>query len=230
MPGLKDELGLYKRAIQNLYLLLISQLPSWPGFELRYRYWKKRLRHLGEGARIDVGVHFQGPGHISIGDGSYIDKGVIILAGPDPSSRPRRVIDNPFYARERGEVWIGKHVHLAPYSIISGIGGVEISDYCGIAAGSKIYSFSHHYRSDEFPSSREFLFAAGVDPDRQYMIEGPVFLDTNVGLGTNVVIMPGASIARDSFVCVGGIVNSSFEDNSLIAGCPARRIGQRFQD
>lgn len=207
----------------------ITQIPGRIGLLIRYYFWKNRLKFLGEKAKIDVGVYFQNPEYITISDNCWIDRGVIILAGPDVSSRARSIKANNDFPLNRGEVFIGKNVHIGPFSLVSGIGGIFIGDNCGIAAGFKAFSFSHHYRSEENPSDRSYLFALGVAPEQQFMIEGPIFIDENVGIGVNAVILPGISIAKDSFVAINSVVSSSFGENSLIVGNPAKRIKERYR-
>jgi acetyltransferase-like isoleucine patch superfamily enzyme len=213
----------------DIWQMFIGYLPGVIGVELRYRFWKKRLKFLGTNVRIDIGVHFQNPQFISIGEQSWIDRGVIILAGEDKSSRSRRSLTNTNFPLKKGMVFIGNNVHIAPYCVLSGIGGLYISDDCGIATGTKIFSFSSHFRSDESPGNKSFCFAIFVEHSRQFMIEGPVFLDQNVGVALNSTILPGVSIGKDSFVGIGSVVMSSFEENSMIAGNPAKLIGNRFK-
>jgi len=220
---------LLKEGIQ-VYQMFISYLPGTAGVVLRYRYWRKRLRYLGKNVKIDVGVYFQNPEHISIGDNSWIDRGVIILAGPDKSKRERRYIPNPDYQLEKGEVYIGKYVHISPYVTISGIGGVYISDECGIAAGSKIYSFSQHYRSDKAPGRQDIIFGPQVSHEQQFVIEGPIYLGKNVGVAMDSIILPGVSIGDNSFVALKSVVKDSFGENSIVAGNPAKKVKDRFLD
>jgi acetyltransferase-like isoleucine patch superfamily enzyme len=141
----------------------------------------------------------------------------------------RRLIQNNDFTLERGEVYIGKSVHIGPHTIISGIGGVYISDESTLSADVKLYSFSHHYRSDDNPSEKRIGFGSMIDYEKQFMIEGPVFLGRNVGVAISGIILPGVTIRRDSFVAIGSVVNSSFEENSLIAGIPAERIKNRYK-
>ncbi len=213
----------------DLWLLIIRNFPGPLGFHLRRRFWRGRLKRLGKNVLIDCGVHFQNPAHISIDDNAWIDLGVIILAGPDGSTRPRRRIANAQFPLERGEVHIGKNVHIAPNCIISGIGGAYVSDDCCFSAGVKAYSLSHHYRSDDSPSDTSIIFGARVADERQYMIEGPIFLDRNVGVALDAVIMPGVSVGANSFVAMKSVVKSSFTNNSLISGNPAKRVRARFE-
>jgi len=217
------------RAPIDLAQILFSAWPGPLGFRLRYAFWKKRLKFLGNQVQIDIGVYFQNPQYISIDDKVWIDKGVIILAGPDKSQRKRRLIRNNNFTLKRGEVHIGKSVHVGPYTIISGIGGVYISDESTLSANVRIYSFSHHYNSDENPSDKRIGFGSMIDNGMQFMIEGPVFLGRNVGVAISAKLLPGVSIRKDSFVTIGSVVNSSFKENSLIAGNPAERIKERYK-
>jgi acetyltransferase-like isoleucine patch superfamily enzyme len=213
----------------DIWQLFVSYLPGAIGFKLRYRFWRKRLKFLGKNVKIDIGVYFQNPRFISLDDNCWVDRGVMILAGADKSNRARRLVANNNFPLEKGMVYIGKHLHIGSYSIISGIGGVYISDKCTFSPSVKVYSFSHHFRSDEFPSVRKFGFGSLIEQEKQYMIEGPIFLDKNVGVALNAIILPGVSIAKDSFVAINSVVMTSFEENSLIAGNPARRVKERFK-
>ena len=219
-----------KSFLADSLLLIVRYMPGSTGHAIRKWYWKKRLLLLGKNTRIDSGVVFTNPKYISIDDNCWIDQDVIILAGPDRSNRKRRIVENHKFPYEKGRVHIGKNVHIAPRSLISGIGGVCISDDCSLASGVKVFSFSHHYRSDECPNDRNFIFSPLVDKDRQYMIEGPIYLEENVGVAVNTVILPGVRVGRDSFIAVNSVVFTTFEENSLIAGNPAERIKERFKN
>jgi acetyltransferase-like isoleucine patch superfamily enzyme len=214
----------------DLWQMFVTYYPGPVGHRLRYMFWKRRLAHLGKGVIIDVGVYFQNPSFITISDGCWIDRGVMILAGQDRSERERRLLSNNCFPLDRGMVYIGRNVHIAQDVAISGIGGVYVSNDCTVAAGSKIYSFSHHYKSDREPWRRDIAFGSRVDHARQFLIEGPVFLGENVGVAMNSVILPNVSIERHSFVAVSSVVKDSFGENSLISGNPATRIRNRFTD
>ncbi|HEX5435626.1 MAG TPA: DapH/DapD/GlmU-related protein [Gemmatimonadaceae bacterium] len=208
--------------------MIVTYLPGPVGYALRERYWRRRLGGLGRKVRIEPDVHFQSPKLIMIGDGCWIDKGVILLAGEDRSGRARRLLSTAGTTAPRGTIRIGADVHVGAYCLISGIGGVSIGNECTLSAGVRIYSFSHHYRSDEHPADRRIRFGSPGDPKRQFLIEGAVVLEENVGVALGAVILPGVRIARDSFVMIHSVVSHSAEENSLIAGQPATRIRARF--
>jgi len=61
------------------------------------------------------------------------------------------------------------------------------------------------------------------------MVDGPIHLADNVGIGIGCVILPGVTILADSFVLSNSVVSSSFEENSLIGGNPAKKDGDRYK-
>ncbi len=213
-----------------ILLMFVTHLPGEAGIILRRIYWKRKLLFLGARVRIDPGIYFQHPEFIRLEDGAWIDRGVMILAGPDSSDRERIRLPNPQFVGEPGVVRIGKNVHVAPGCLISGISaGVYIADDCGFSAGCKIYAFSHHFRSKKHPEDARYHFGPGVADDRQCLVEGPVQLGENTGLALNVVILPGVSIPENCFVTIGSVVHRGrFSPNSMLSGNPAKPVGPRF--
>lgn len=214
----------------SLWQMVITFLPGPAGYALRYRFWRKRLRGLGEGTRIGTNVYFQNPDYIEIGENCWIDHNVIVMAGPDTSDREKIILTNKNFNGFPGIVKIGKNVHVGPYSIISGISaGVYISDDCGFSAGCSVYSFSHHYRSRRRPADHRVHFGPMVSFDRQSIIEGPVSLGKNTGVALGCVILPGVHIPENCFVAINSVVMpAKFKANSIISGNPAKAIAMRF--
>ncbi|MFW6027831.1 MAG: acyltransferase [bacterium] len=230
VTGMLKKFLIILRAPFRLWELVIFHLPGVPGEALRYRHWRKRLRSLGRNVRFGVGVKLQKPEYISIAGNCWIDDYVIILAGPDSSEREKIRIQNPSFEGEAGTVRIGRNVHLAPFTIISGLSaGVAIGDDCTLSAGCRVYAFSHHYRSGRDGSNRNIAFGSMVPPERQCMIEGPVTIGDNTGVALNSVILPGVRIPEDCFVAVGAVVKPArFEPNSILEGNPAKMAGERY--
>jgi len=214
----------------QLRILACTYMPGDLGYELRYNFWKRRLKFLGNRVKIDTGVYFQNPQFIYIGDNCWIDKNVMILAGLDNSEREKIVIRNKYYKGEPGVVHIGRNIHVGPGCIISGISaGVYISDECGFSANCKIYAFSHHYRSRENHGDSTMHFGPMVSQDRQCVVEGPIFLGENTGIALNAILLPGASIPENCFVAINSVVGPGrFSSNSIISGNPAKKIDNRF--
>lgn len=218
---------LLRRAPDNVLSTLVIHLEGELGYELRAWWWASRVRHMGRGVRIEPGVFMQQPQHIVLEDQVWIDRGVVLLAGADPSSRPRTMIDGRG-AVERGALHVGPRTHIGPRVVLSGMGGLHIGADSGVAHASSIYSLSHGYRDPAHPERAEVCYSPRVPQDQQYMVEGPIEFGDNVGLATQVTVLPGTAIGARSFVLSGAVVRGSFPDNSLIAGTPARRLRSRF--
>jgi acetyltransferase-like isoleucine patch superfamily enzyme len=212
----------------SIWLMFITYLPNEIGFILRRKYWKKRLKKLGKYVRIDTGVYFQNPGYISINDNSWIDKNVEILAGLDLSKREKIVLRNNMYKGKPGEVFIGKNCHIGIGCILSGISaGLYISDNCGMAANCKLYSFSHHYRSKVNPDKLVMVSSMVLESD-QCLVEGPVYIGTNVGITLNCTILPGVTLSNNTGVHINSVVyRGRYPEGVIIGGNPAKRTGYR---
>lgn len=197
--------------------MLISHLPGRIGVALRYSYWKKNLKYLGNNVIIDTDVHFQNPDFISIDDNSWIDKHVIILAGPPFEGRITYEKENPDFHMEKGEVFIGKSCHIAPNCVLSGIGGLYIGINTTIATGSAIYSFSHHYRNlSNLEDVHQYSFTSMARHDQQSMILGPVVIGDYSAIGLNSVILPGTNLKKGCWVASGSVIKGSFPEQTLI--------------
>ena len=53
----------------------------------------------------------------------------------------------------------------------------------------------------------------------------PVIIGDNVWIGRRVMIMPGCTIGDNSVIAAGAVVTSSFENNVILGGVPAKVIG-----
>lgn len=206
-------------------------LRYWPGLTglwLRRVYYRLRLKHMGRGVIISTGVRFFGPRFISVGDQTHIDMDCILLAGPPapPASVEIRRVQNPYYMHGVGELVIGRGVHVAPGCLINALGGVQIGDFCGCTAGTRIFSITNHYCSFA-DRTRRVLFTARADP--RTLIIGPVVMEDNTGLALNSVMLPGATLRTDSFVGIGSVVRDEIPPNMIAAGNPAKPLKPRFE-
>jgi len=201
----------------DVWKMFISYFPGEIGFKLRYRFWKKRLRFLGKNVKIDVGVYFQNPQFISIDDNCWIDRNVIILAGPPGLKRITYSKTNSEFKGKVGEVQIGKYTHISSNCILSGIGGLYIGRNCGIASNSAIYSFSHHYRN---LTNKEDIWQYSFTPlarlDQQSMILGPVVIEDFCAVGLNSVLLPGTSLKKGTWVSSGSVISGEYPEQTLV--------------
>ncbi|MDA3781328.1 MAG: acyltransferase [Bacteroidales bacterium] len=75
-------------------------------------------------------------------------------------------------------------------------------------------------------------FIADSDPNNsklktieKYLIKGEVIIKDDAWIGSNVIILPNITIGERSIVGAGSIVTKNVEDNTIVAGNPAKVIG-----
>lgn len=68
----------------------------------------------------------------------------------------------------------------------------------------------------------------GMDARQYYYSQPLTYADVSIGkncwIGEKATILPGVSIGNNCIVGAGSVVTSSFGDNLMIVGCPARAI------
>jgi acetyltransferase-like isoleucine patch superfamily enzyme len=193
-------MGLLLKVLDSLLVMIVTYLPGGFGNYLRYRYYKKKLGHLGEGSRIDQGVIIANPKKVSIGDHTWIDKNVIILG-------------------DKG-VEIGKRVHVAQNCLIQGGGTLKIGDYVSVASGSLVYSatdtvFGGKGTNPMFPPEY-----------RNPVARRRVVLGNHAFVGARTVIIL-ASLGEGSVVGAGSVVTKDISAWKIAVGAPARPIKDR---
>jgi len=209
---------------------IVAVVPGRTGRVLRRAYWGRRLAHLGRRVAIDEFVRIEGPEWIAIDDDTWIDRGVVLLGEPHRAGRETKWLPNPEFKGRPGELRIGKRCHIGPYCILSGKGGLAIDDDVTIAAGGRVYSLSHHYRSFNRPWDQRVGFGSKLPDDRQALLAGPVTIATNAGLGVDVLVLPGVQIGRGSFIAPRSVVRSSIPPLVIASGDPAEVRRPRYED
>lgn len=208
----------------------LRNISGYFGQQLRYAYYRKQLKYMGTNVRIDAGVYILNPGYVSIADETWIDKNVILIGGP-PHVGKRKILkkSNQAYNGNIGELHIGVGCHIAPNCVIQAHGGIRLGNYVGIAAGSKLYSLSHHYRNLNQDDNILYKFSPMAPEEEQFLIAGPIVMEDNAALGLNSVILPGVTIGKNSWVGVNSTVSHDVPPNSIASGSPAVVVKQRFQ-
>lgn len=209
----------------------LRYIPTGLGRKLRYSYYKHRLGSCGKNVIIDMGVIFENVKSIYIRDNVWIDHNTILIAGKPPSASPIFYKENKAFTHEYGEIHINSGVHIAPFVVVQGHGGVSIGEYTTLAAGSKVYSLSHHYKNlNDRTDSNKYYFSSMAPCEKQYLIASPVVIEEGCALGLNSILLPGTHIAEGSWIGVGTYVKgTAVEPDSIYTASPARFSKYRDQ-
>jgi acetyltransferase-like isoleucine patch superfamily enzyme len=159
---------------------------------------------IGEGARVfDPHLSiFLKPENIFIGHHSRLD-GMVKIEGGEA-------------------VTICSHVHISSFVHINvGGGRVRIGDYTAIASGASVFGGTNTLDGRSMSSA--------APADMQVIERGFTDIGDFVMVGTCSVIMPGVTIGRYAVVGAGAVVTKDVPPYAIVAGVPARQIGDRRQ-
>lgn len=92
-------------------------------------------------------------------------------------------------------------------------GGLRIGDAVSVSPDVVVLTASHR-----------------VD-DPSFRVETrPVVIEDNVWIGTRATILPGVTLGRGAVVCAGAVVTRDVAPLAIVAGVPARPVGERPAD
>lgn len=222
-------LALFGAFVRALPEAVVIYLPGDAGKALRQVVYGRRVRHLGHNVIFEPGVQLVGAEHMSFGDNCWIDKDVVLLAGPTgPDERLVARKENQAFEGAEGELVVGANVHIAPHSVVSAHGGVTIGTNTGIASGARIYSLSHHYRNPLDPSDTfEYIYSPKVAPAQQALICAPVVLGPNGAVGVNAIVLPGSTLGEGAWLGAGALLRGALPPGCIATGSPAEVVGWR---
>lgn len=112
-----------------------------------------------------------------------------------------------------GDVTVGKNVWIGPNVILDGSGGkLSIGNDCSIGAGTHIYTHD--------------TLLATLSGDPQQKKTGPVSIGNNNHIGPQCIFLLGIDIGNQCVIAGGSFVNKSVPDRTVVAGSPAKKIGE----
>jgi acetyltransferase-like isoleucine patch superfamily enzyme len=118
-------------------------------------------------------------------------------------------------------VYIGKQVHIEA--------NCTIGNYCLLANRVAIIGrHDHDFSAIGYP----VRFAPWVGSRRipSPFADEAVVIEDDVWIGYGAVVLTGVSIGRGAIVATGSVVARDVPAYSIVAGVPARVVGQRFSD
>ena len=181
---------------------IILCFPTGLGYKLRNFYFRRKLKNLGKNSILGKNLKISGENNIKIGSFSWVDDYVSLSA-------------------DFGSISIGDRVHVAPFSILSGGGGICIEDFVGIASNVHIYSHS------EVPKKGKKMSGPMVSESEKGFKSEPVHLKKNCFISAGSIILPGITIGEGAIVTANSVVTKNVDPWTIVIGNPAKKIGKR---
>jgi acetyltransferase-like isoleucine patch superfamily enzyme len=109
----------------------------------------------------------------------------------------------------------GRNLHVNGGAFFDGRGGLTIGSNVLVGPNAVLLSSQHHWS----------------DPSLPIVLQGhrlaPTTIGDDVWIGANVVVTPGVTLATGTVVGAGSVVTTDTAPYTIVAGVPARPIGDR---
>lgn len=125
------------------------------------------------------------------------------------------ILDGVLILTYGGNIEIGDNCSINPYTIIYGHGGTSIGNDNLIAGHCMIVPNNHIIENINIPIRLQGNTQKGVT------------IDNNVWIGHGCSILDGSNIANGVVVAAGSVVKGNIEENTVIAGVPAKILRKR---
>jgi acetyltransferase-like isoleucine patch superfamily enzyme len=163
---------------------------------------REMLGSVGENVSVNRSAVFYSPKSIHLGSNVRIDCFCLLSAGP------------------RG-IEIGDHVHVSAYVALFGSSGkIEVGPFCALSSRVGVFTATDDY-------SEGFMSNPTVPLEYRKVRSGDVVLKKHALVGSGSVIMPGVTLGIGASVGALSFVNRNVPEFAIVAGTPARIVGQR---
>lgn len=110
-----------------------------------------------------------------------------------------------------GDVSIGKHTWVGPFTILDGSGGLSIGDYCSISSGVQIYTHD--------------TVAWAISGGEKNIDRAPSQIGSRCYIGPSSIVSKGVTIGDGSIIGAMSLVAEDIPPNSKAYGIPAKVVG-----
>ena len=188
-----------KREIKDWFEFLIRNIPGRAGFFLRSQYYNFRLKKSFIQNRFESGLRIECPQNVILGSYSYFG------------------LNCKIYASELSKIEIGSHVSFNSNVMINarGKGKIFIGNNVLIGPNVVLRSNNHTFNDINIPIKE------------QGMTGGDIFIEDDVWISSNSVILPNCKLGKGSIVAAGAVVTNNVESYSIVGGIPAKEICRR---
>lgn len=113
-----------------------------------------------------------------------------------------------------GNIRIGTDTIIGENAVLDGRESLEIGNHVDIASEVMVYNSQHDINSKDFAKVEEVVLK-------------PVKIGDYVFIGPRAIILPGVTIGKGAVVGAGAVVTKNVEPFNIVAGVPAKVIGER---
>lgn len=175
------------------------------------------IRAWAEAWQAELRAELRALEHLVLDDGCFIARSARLFAEPH---RPIKVARGAAIAADafvHGPVELGADVSVNAFAVLDGgRKGIAIGEGTRIASHASIYAFDHG-------------MSAGAAIRAQPVTSRGVQIAEDVWIGAHACVTDGVSIGAHAVVGAGAVVTHDVEPFAIVAGVPARRIGDRRQ-
>lgn len=139
-----------------------------------------------------------------------------IIIGNNVSIHNNTIIDCTGVISEIGSgIVIGNNVGISQNCFIQVRGKVTIGDDVIIGPNVSIFSENHIFKDKSIPTRLQGVSRQGVN------------IGSNVWIGTKAILLDGINIGSNSVIAAGSVVTKDVEENTIVAGVPAKTLKVR---
>lgn len=109
-----------------------------------------------------------------------------------------------------GGIRIGHDTIIGDRCFLDGRDELIIGNHVDIASQVLIYNSQHDIHADNFNA-----------------VQGKIVIHDYVFIGPRAIILPGVTIGKGAIVAAGAVVTKDVEEMTIVAGIPAKPIGER---
>lgn len=120
--------------------------------------------------------------------------------------------------RQPWNLFIGEGTIIGDNALLDARCKLTIGENVNLSSNVSVYTLQHDYRDSWFrcPSPEE----------KKMSVE----IGNRVWIGSNVTVLPGVNIGEGAVCCAGSVVTKDVAPYDVVAGIPAKKIGERPRD
>ncbi len=190
------------------------------GFSLRRHLCKYLLAGVGKGSVLGARITFRCPKSIILGENNYIDDNAVLDAkGLDAKITLGNSVligKNSILSCSSSTIQIGEDVSIGPNCLIrAGLGNIRLGSHITMGSHTAVVSGNPGYRRLDIPMKHQVGSGEGI------------FIGDDVWMGVGARVIDGVHIGNGCVIGTGAVVLKDVPDYAIVAGVPAKIIGDR---